>query len=118
LPGRRAADHAAPAAAITIAAPAAIHPSRFSLVARGFRQRAGESLRTRKLHGKPLEEATTASLEALKAFSAGRRAAMTESLVTGIPLQKRAVELDPNFALAYAQLALTYSDGARLSLRG
>lgn len=79
-----------------------------TLVARRFRQRAGESLRTRQMHDKPLEEATTASLEALKAFSAGRRAAMTESLVTGIPLQKRAVELDPNFALAWAYLALSY----------
>jgi tetratricopeptide (TPR) repeat protein len=57
--------------------------------------------------------ATTASLEALKAYSAGRRASLTESMVAGIPLQKRAIELDPNFALAYATLALTYADSGQ-----
>jgi DNA-binding winged helix-turn-helix (wHTH) protein/tetratricopeptide (TPR) repeat protein len=77
-------------------------------IARRFRRRAGESRQTRQMHDKPLEEGTTASLEALKSFGAGRRAAMTESLVAGIPLQKRAVELDPNFALAWAYLALSY----------
>jgi DNA-binding winged helix-turn-helix (wHTH) protein/tetratricopeptide (TPR) repeat protein len=82
-------------------------------VASRFRRRAGESLRTRQMHDKPLEEGTTASLEALKAYSAGRRASLTESMVAGIPLQKRAIQLDPNFALAYAQLALTYSDSGQ-----
>jgi DNA-binding winged helix-turn-helix (wHTH) protein/tetratricopeptide (TPR) repeat protein len=77
-----------------------------TLVARRFRRRAGESLRTRQVHDKPLEEGTTASLEALKAYSAGRWASLTESMVAGIPLHKRAIELDPNFALAYASLAL------------
>jgi eukaryotic-like serine/threonine-protein kinase len=79
-------------------------------VARRFRRRAGESLRTRQMHDKPLEEGTTASLEALMAYSAGRRASLNESIVMGIPLQKRAIELDPNFALAYAHLALSYAD--------
>jgi DNA-binding winged helix-turn-helix (wHTH) protein/tetratricopeptide (TPR) repeat protein len=82
-------------------------------VATRFRRRAGESLRTRQMHDKPLEEGTTASLEALKAFSAGHRASLNESLVAGIPLQKRAIELDPNFALAYAHLALTYADSGQ-----
>ena len=87
-------------------------------IARLFRRRAGESLRTRQLHDKPLEEGTTASLEALKAFSAGRRASMNESLVAGIPLQKRAVELDPNFALAWAHLALSYADSGQTGPAG
>ena len=82
-------------------------------IARRFRQRAGESRQTRQMHDKPLEEGTTASLEALKAYSAGLRASMNESLVAGIPLQKRAVELDPNFALAYAHLALSYSNSGQ-----
>lgn len=60
-----------------------------------------------------MEEATTASLEALKAFSAGRRASLNGSMVAGIPLQKGATELDPKFALAYAQLALTYSNSGQ-----
>jgi DNA-binding winged helix-turn-helix (wHTH) protein/tetratricopeptide (TPR) repeat protein len=82
-------------------------------VASRFRRRAGESLRTRQMHDKPLEEGTTASLEALKSFSAGVRASESESMVAGIPLQKRAVELDPNFALAWAHLALSYADSGQ-----
>ena len=82
-------------------------------VARRFRRRAGESLRTRQIHDKPLEEGTTASLEALKAYSAGHRTSLNESMVEGIPLQKRAIELDPSFALAYASLALTYADSGQ-----
>jgi DNA-binding winged helix-turn-helix (wHTH) protein/tetratricopeptide (TPR) repeat protein len=79
-------------------------------VASRFRRRAGESRQTRQLHDKPLDEVTTASLEALKSFSAGRRATRNESLVAGIPLLKRAIELDPNFALAWASLALGYAN--------
>jgi DNA-binding winged helix-turn-helix (wHTH) protein/tetratricopeptide (TPR) repeat protein len=82
-------------------------------IARRFRRRAGESRQTRQMHDKPLDEATTASLEALKSFSAGRRASLNESLVAGIPLQKRAIELDPNFALAWAYLALSYADSGQ-----
>jgi eukaryotic-like serine/threonine-protein kinase len=87
-------------------------------VARRFRRRAGESLQTRQMHDKPLEEGTTASLEALKAYSAGRRASLNESMVLGIPLQKRAIELDPNFALAYAHLALSYADSGQTGSAG
>jgi DNA-binding winged helix-turn-helix (wHTH) protein/tetratricopeptide (TPR) repeat protein len=82
-------------------------------VASRFRRRAGESMRTRQMHDKPLEEGTTASLEALKSFSAGLRASLNESMVVGIPLQKRAVELDPNFARAWAHLALSYADSGQ-----
>src|SRR5215831_4867251 len=82
-------------------------------IARRFRRRAGESRQTRQMHDKPLEEGTTASLEALKSFSAGLRASLNESMVAGIPLQKRAVELDPNFALAWAHLALSYADSGQ-----
>jgi DNA-binding winged helix-turn-helix (wHTH) protein/tetratricopeptide (TPR) repeat protein len=89
-----------------------------SQVARRFRRRAGESLQTRQKHDKPLEEGTTASLEALKSFSAGHRALLNESLVAGIPLQKRAVELDPHFALAWAQLALGYANTGQTGAAG
>ena len=84
-----------------------------TLVARRFRRRAGESTQTRQTHDKPLEEATTASLEALKAYSAGLHATLNESVIAGIPLQKRAIELDPDFALAYAQIALSYADSGQ-----
>jgi DNA-binding winged helix-turn-helix (wHTH) protein len=87
-------------------------------IARRFRRRAGESRQTRQMHDKPLEEGTTASLEALKAYSAGLRASLNESMVTGIPLQKRAIELDPNFALAWAHLALSYSNSGQTGVAG
>ena len=84
-----------------------------TLVARRFRRRAGESAQTRDTHDKPLEEATTASLEALKAYSSGLHVILNESVIAGIPLLKRAIELDPGFALAYAQIALSYFDSGQ-----
>jgi len=66
-----------------------------------MRNKLGESLGTVQKFDTPLEEATTPSLEALKAFSAGRQA---NSGPIAIPFLKRAVELDANFAVAYAWL--------------
>jgi tetratricopeptide (TPR) repeat protein len=70
-----------------------------------MRNKLGESLSTVQKFDTPLEEATTPSLEALKAFSSGRRA----SSPFAIPFYKRAVELDANFALAYAFLGIAYT---------
>jgi tRNA A-37 threonylcarbamoyl transferase component Bud32/tetratricopeptide (TPR) repeat protein len=75
-------------------------------MAREFRARAGESLATIQTHGKPLPEATTVSLEALKAYSAARAPGLG---CGGVPLLQRAIELDPVFALAQAMLAVCYS---------
>ncbi len=75
-----------------------------------FRARVGESISSVENHDTPLIEATTPSLDALKAYSAGFRVAHTIGPVTAIPLIKRAVEIDPQFALAYAHLGLMYSD--------
>ena len=74
-------------------------------MASAFRRRAGESLATIRTHEKPLQEATTSSLEALKAYSDARRAPGC----AGVRLLKRAVELDPEFALAHASLGPCYS---------
>jgi tetratricopeptide (TPR) repeat protein len=71
-----------------------------------FRTRIGESLATVQEHSTPLEEATTSSLDALKAYSAAMKMQLNPA---AIPLLKRAVEIDPNFALAQAELALEYS---------
>jgi tetratricopeptide (TPR) repeat protein len=71
-----------------------------------FRTRVGESLATVRQHSTPLEESSTASLDALKAYSAAYRAIGTP---TAIPLLKRAVEIDPGFAIAHSQLGLAYS---------
>jgi tetratricopeptide (TPR) repeat protein len=74
-----------------------------SQIARRFRTRAGESLATVEKQA-TLPEATTRSIEALKAYSIGR-GRQAES----IPLLRRAVELDPEFAMAHASLGLAYS---------
>ena len=80
-----------------------------SQLASRFRMRAGESLATMQQHDKPLEEATTSSLEALKAYSAGMTIGFSKGFVAGVPLLERAVELDPSFAMAHAHLGLWYS---------
>jgi serine/threonine protein kinase len=75
-----------------------------------IRNKLGESLSTVQKFDTPLEQATTPSLEALKAFSSGLKVQLTTGGATAIPFYKRAIELDPNFALAYAQLGLASSD--------
>ena len=78
-------------------------------IASTFRSRVGESLATVKTHDTPLEEATTPSLEALKAFSMATRALMSPTnQAASVPLFKRAIEIDPKFALAHATLGFTY----------
>src|SRR5208282_2560592 len=57
----------------------------------------------------PVEEATTPSLEALKAYSLGVKMYETSELAAALPFYKRAVGLDPNSAMAYARLAVVYS---------
>ena len=78
-----------------------------SQLATKFRTRVGESLATVQKHSTPLEEATTPSLDALKAYSAALKS--SQSTRTRVPLLKRALDIDPNFAIAHAQLALAYS---------
>ena len=74
-----------------------------------FRTHVGESIGTVEQHDIPLEEATTPSLEALKAFSSGRKVMLTAGDAASIPFYKRALELDPNFVLAYAWLGVAYT---------
>jgi serine/threonine protein kinase/Tfp pilus assembly protein PilF len=81
-----------------------------SQIASRFRTRVGESLATVEKHSTPLEEATTPSLEALKAYSAGWKVNMTAKpdMLGAAALFKRAVEIDPKFAMAYASLGFMY----------
>ena len=72
-----------------------------------FRTRVGESRATVQRHSTPLAEGTTTSLEALKAYSAALRSP-TDPQIAG-PLLKRALDIDPNFAIAHARLGLLYS---------
>jgi serine/threonine protein kinase/Flp pilus assembly protein TadD len=80
-----------------------------SKVAAVLRTTLGESLASVQKFEVPVE-ATTASLEALKAFSMGVTTTRTKGDAAAIPFYKRALELDPNFAAAYASLGLSYSN--------
>ncbi len=73
-----------------------------------LRNDLGESLSSVQKYDVPLVEATTTSLEALKAFSMGQRTSREKGTTSAIPFLKHAVELDPNFAMAYTSLATSY----------
>ncbi|HKW62860.1 MAG TPA: protein kinase [Candidatus Acidoferrum sp.] len=75
---------------------------------RNLRATLGESLSSVQKYDTPLTEATTSSLEALKAFSLAEKAQNEKGDVAAIPYYKRAIELDPQFAAAYAQLGNVY----------
>ncbi|MDH4063076.1 MAG: protein kinase, partial [Acidobacteriota bacterium] len=78
-----------------------------SALATSFRTRLGESLATVQRHSAPLDASATASLDALRAYSAAARAVGEPG--TAIPLLKRAVEIDPSFAMAHSMLGQRYS---------
>ena len=78
--------------------------------ASSLRGKLGESLASVQKFDAPVEEATTSSLEALKAFSLAEAERNKGSEYTAIPLYKHAIELDPNFAVAYARLAQSYAN--------
>ena len=81
--------------------------SSLSQMAKRFRTRVGESLTTVEKHGTPLDDATT-SLEALKSYSAGVKISRTNGEGASVPYILRAIELDPKFAMAHANLGLIY----------
>lgn len=74
-----------------------------------LRERLGESADSIERFATPLEQATTRSLDAFKAYDLGRRRHFAGQYFEAIPLYRRAVELDPEFAIAYAALAITYN---------
>lgn len=74
-----------------------------------IRNKLGESLSTAQKFDTPLEQATTPSLEALQAYSFGRRAMSGRGdWSAAIPFFQRAISIDPNFAIAYARLGMAY----------
>ena len=79
-----------------------------SEIVRKLRTRLGESRAAVEQHSTPLADATTPSLEALKAYSTGMKL-MLSGDVAAIPFFRRAVDIDPKFAIAYAVLGLAYS---------
>jgi eukaryotic-like serine/threonine-protein kinase len=75
-----------------------------------LRGRLGESLGSIEKYAMPVEQASTPSLAALQAYSAGLKALDDKGNLAAIPFFKRATELDSNFALAYAYLGEAGSD--------
>jgi serine/threonine protein kinase/Flp pilus assembly protein TadD len=86
-----------------------------SKAAATLRTKLGESLASVQKFDVPVE-ATTPSLEALKAYSMGITTGRTKGDAEAIPFMKRAIELDPNFAMAYVGLAVEYANLGRASL--
>jgi eukaryotic-like serine/threonine-protein kinase len=81
-----------------------------SQIASKFRTQVGESLTTVEKYDTPLAEATTPSLEALKSYSRGLKVEASTGTADAIPFFKRAIEIDPKFAIAHAALGLMYGD--------
>ncbi|HEX6501850.1 MAG TPA: protein kinase [Terriglobales bacterium] len=75
-----------------------------------LREKLGESLASIERYAVPVTKATTGSLEALKAFSLGQQAREQQGEAAAIPPLKRAIELDPDFALAHAILGVVYAN--------
>ena len=79
-----------------------------SQIAGRFRKKIGESLATVAQHDTPLAEATTPSLEALRIYSQGLKVLWSAGDAAAAPVFRRALELDPRFAMAHAHLGLAY----------
>jgi len=74
-----------------------------------LREKLGESLKSVHKLATPIEQATTPSLEALQAYSMGRNLMLTQgNYAAAVPPFQRAIQLDPNLAMAYASLGTTY----------
>jgi eukaryotic-like serine/threonine-protein kinase len=85
--------------------------------AANLRSKLGESLSTVQKFDTPIEQATTPSLEALQAYSLGRKTLATKGdNAAAVPLFQRAIRLDPNFAMAYASLGTSYGNLGETSL--
>jgi len=74
-----------------------------------IRNKLGESHSTVQKFDTPLEQATTPSLEALQAYSLGSKKDLEGEPAAGLPFFHRAIQLDPNFALAYTGLGFDYA---------
>jgi eukaryotic-like serine/threonine-protein kinase len=87
-----------------------------SQMATQVRQKLGESVATIEKYSRPLQEATTASLDAWKAFTAARQVYFSSGRARAKPLFERAIAIDPDFAIAHAQLGTYYSNEGESAL--
>ena len=87
-----------------------------SQMATQVRERLGESVATIEKYSRPLQEATTASLDALKAFTTARQVYASSGRARAQPLFERAIAIDPDFAIAHAQLGIFFSNEGESAL--
>jgi tetratricopeptide (TPR) repeat protein len=81
-----------------------------------LRRGLGESLASIEKYDAPVQGATTGSLDALKSYSQGMATRRRQGDAASLPFFRKAIELDPDFALAHARLSTVYSnmgEGAR-----
>jgi eukaryotic-like serine/threonine-protein kinase len=83
-----------------------------------LRGELGESLATVQKFDVPLVQATTSSLEALKALSLGRKASDDKGPAAALPYDQRAIALDPDFAMAYRAVGIDYTTLSELGRAG
>src|SRR5215213_3915168 len=88
--------------------------SALSTAAWNLRKKLGESLASMQKYDVRIEQATTSSLEALKAFAMGNEERSKGRVSESLALYKRAVELDPNFAMAYARIGVHFGNYEQL----
>ena len=81
-----------------------------TVMASGFRTHVGEALPTVEKYSMPLPDATTRSMEALKLYGEAHRRWNTQGTAAVLPQVQRALEIDPQFALAHAWLARLYGN--------
>src|SRR6266446_2016878 len=81
-----------------------------------LREKLGESLASIQNFDVPIDQVTTSSLDALRAYSMGLAQHSSGNYPQAIPLYKRAIELDNNFAIAYARLANVYNNTGKFEL--
>ena len=82
--------------------------------ATSLRDKLGESRDSMQNFDKPLEQVTTPSLEALQSYTRGEELRAHGKDADSIPLYRHAVELDPNFAMAYAKLGILLAEQGEL----
>jgi serine/threonine protein kinase/predicted Zn-dependent protease len=80
-----------------------------------LRSKLGESLTSVREYATPLERTTTPSLEALRVYSLGIKTVFAKGATAALPFLKRAVELDPNFAMAYGWMSELYFEDNQMT---
>src|SRR5713226_7071891 len=81
-----------------------------------MRRKLGESLSSTQKYNTPLEQATTPSLEALQAYNLGRQALAHDEDAAALAFFQRAIQLDPNFAMAYWGMSQSYNGETTLAV--